>query len=450
MGRTARNYPKGRLKLRTPNEVQLDKRYPIYIEYNWQADSLRKTTEVSVFPKDWNENGYGRIGEIRATTDLDYKYYNAVLHKRLADTDAKIVQYYEKNGHVTGDVIRAFLDENFELLRPDSGKDFVEFAKGLIQTKFDKGKIAVSTRENGISAINKFSEFLLMTGKGTHGTDNELIYVGEINEELICDFRAWRLKAKRKPSAINKSLTPIFQACEQAAQLGYLSKEVNASIKDLYLKEEDDIDAEDKDLRYLKREELEMLVKKYDTITQPRRKEFLEMFLFSFHACGLRLVDVMTLRWKDIDFKKKEIKKIQVKTRNRNTIPLSEPVNRILDKWKDRNKVYVFDLLSEDFDLTDGEAIYKRRNSWNNTINTALKAIGEELGWNIKLTFHAARHTWAVLALAGGADVSAISRLLGHTSTGVTEKVYAEFLPETLSSVVDKLGFDFLPDIEKR
>ena len=50
MGRTARNYPKGRLKLRTPKEVQPGKRYPIYIEYNWQADSLRKTTEVSVFP----------------------------------------------------------------------------------------------------------------------------------------------------------------------------------------------------------------------------------------------------------------------------------------------------------------------------------------------------------------------------------------------------------------
>ena len=146
MGRTARNYPKGRLKLRTPKEVQSNKRYPIYIEYNWQADSLRKTTEVSVFPKDWNEKGYGGIGEIRATTDLDYKYYNAVLHKRLADIDAKIVQYYEKNGHVTGDVIRAFLDENYELLRPDSGKDFVEFAKDLIQAKYNKGRISVSTR----------------------------------------------------------------------------------------------------------------------------------------------------------------------------------------------------------------------------------------------------------------------------------------------------------------
>jgi len=450
MGRTSRNYPKGKLKLRTPKELQSGKRYPVYIEYNWQADSMRKTTEVSVFPKDWNAKGFGGIGEIRATTDLDYKYYNTMLHKRLADIDAKIVQYYEKNGHVTGDVIRAFLEDNYELLRPDSGKDFVEFAKGLVINKHEKGKIGVSTRENDLSAINQFSEFLLMNGKGTHGADNEQIYVGEINEDLICDFRAWRLKAKKRPSAINKGLTPIFQACEQAARLGYLSKEVNASIQGLYLKEEDILEAEDRTIRYLKKEELEILVSKYDTITQPRRKEFLEMFLFSFHACGLRLVDVMTLRWKDIDFKKKEIRKVQVKTRNRNTIPLSEPVIRILDKWKGRNKDYVFDLLSEGFDLTDSEAIYKRRNSWNNTINTALKAISKDLGWNINLTFHVARHTWAVLALANGAAISEISRLLGHTTTGVSEKVYASYLHETLSSVVDKLGFDFLPDIKKR
>lgn len=34
--------------------------------------------------------------------------------------------------------------------------------------------------------------------------------------------------------------------------------------------------------------------------------------------------------------------------------------------------------------------------------------------------------TWAVLALAHGAEISEISRLLGHASTGVTERVYAE------------------------
>lgn len=117
------------------------------------------------------------------------------------------------------------------------------------------------------------------------------------------------------------------------------------------------------------------------------------MWLFAFHACGMRMVDVMTLRWKDIDFKRKVISKVQVKTRNRNTIPLSEPLIHILDKWKGRNKVFVFDLLTEDFDINDNEAIYRRRNSWNNTINTSLRVLSHELQWKQDLTFHVARQS---------------------------------------------------------
>ena len=46
---------------------------------------------------------------------------------------------------------------------------------------------------------------------------------------------------------------------------------------------------------------------------------------------------------------------------------MSEPLIRILEKWKGRNKVFVFDLLPENFDINDHEAIYRRRNSWNIT-----------------------------------------------------------------------------------
>ena len=46
---------------------------------------------------------------------------------------------------------------------------------------------------------------------------------------------------------------------------------------------------------------------------------------------------------------------------------------------------------------------------------------------------HVARHTFAVLALNNGFSMAVVSRLLGHASTYITEKVYAKFLPETLS-----------------
>ena len=55
------------------------------------------------------------------------------------------------------------------------------------------------------------------------------------------------------------------------------------------------------------------------------------------------------------------------------------------------------------------------------------------------LTMHVARHTFAVMALNKGLSMSVVSRLLGHGSTDITEKVYARFLPETLSTELNKL-----------
>lgn len=57
--------------------------------------------------------------------------------------------------------------------------------------------------------------------------------------------------------------------------------------------------------------------------------------------------------------------------------------------------------------------------------------------------FHVARHSFAVFALNKGLSMSVVSRLLGHGSTDVTEKVYAKFLPETLSAEVARLKDDF-------
>ena len=60
------------------------------------------------------------------------------------------------------------------------------------------------------------------------------------------------------------------------------------------------------------------------------------------------------------------------------------------------------------------------------------------------LAFHAARHSFAVFALNKGLSMSVVSRLLGHSSTDITEKVYARFLPETLSAEVVKLSGELI------
>lgn len=61
---------------------------------------------------------------------------------------------------------------------------------------------------------------------------------------------------------------------------------------------------------------------------------------------------------------------------------------------------------------------------------------------HLSAPIHIARHTFAVFALNKGLSMSVVSRLLGHGSTDITEKVYARFLPETLSSEVARLAGD--------
>ena len=67
---------------------------------------------------------------------------------------------------------------------------------------------------------------------------------------------------------------------------------------------------------------------------------------------------------------------------------------------------------------------------------------------NIRLTFKVARHTFATLALSDGMSISVVSRLLGHSSTDTTESYYAEYLPHKLDEELNKLGYDFVPDLK--
>jgi len=71
------------------------------------------------------------------------------------------------------------------------------------------------------------------------------------------------------------------------------------------------------------------------------------MFLFAFHACGMRVSDVITLKWKHIDFKNKKIKKVLIKTHQRNEIPLTPGASQILLNWKKTHShsEYIFDFL---------------------------------------------------------------------------------------------------------
>lgn len=455
MGRHRRQYPQGRLRLKyTKSNYDKSKKYTLYYEYTWLAnDVIRKDTGLRVKVADWNEKGPSGKGELRSSYGSDYKRQNAMLHNALNKYDSLLQEYAGKHpNQMRADIIHSILYDE-PLTRRDEAKDFVSYVKNILDAKLTKKKIGKSRYENGCSNMRGFEEFLLAKQKGTYKAG--AIYLGDVSESLILEYICYRREVKKNSDAtINHALTPIIVALERAKDEGLIDATLYVKIKDCRIEEKPRLDTESYDGKSsLTKDELRQLVNFYEQDKEPRRKDYIEMFLFAFHAGGMRLVDVMTLTWRCVDFDKKELRKTLVKTakgRNpRHTVPLNEAALSILTKWKEmkRREKFVFDLVEDSFNIDDENALYQARTTVDKNINQSLNVIKHKIGLTKRLAFHVARHTFAVLALNDGMSLSVVSRLLGHSSTDTTEMIYAEYLPKTLAEELQKLEYDFIPNL---
>ena len=257
--------------------------YAIYIYYYWQGRQLRRSADLLVHKNDWNQSANNGVGELRASYGVDFQQRNAYLQRMLRSIDSQIMQYVEKNGDITCEVIEGFLDGSSDALRPDQGIDFIQFAKQRFIDRYKSGKIGVSSRENGISYMNQFAKFLKQEQRGSHGVNNELLYLGEITEQLVLDFRNWQLGNDRKVDTVNKVVQAIAGVCTYASQMRYVPIEVTLAIRDLHLSDKS-LDADEVRVKYLTEEQLKEFVGIRETLPHIRMKEFHDMFMFSFYV----------------------------------------------------------------------------------------------------------------------------------------------------------------------
>lgn len=136
-------------------------------------------------------------------------------------------------------------------------------------------------------------------------------------------------------------------------------------------------------------------------------------FLFSCFT-GLRYSDMKTVKWSEVhtaaDGKTQYIDHIQVKTRDRVTIPISNETR----KWMPER--------------TDGhDTIFHDLNITHTTVDVVLNEWMEDAGIHKHITYHCSRHTAATMLLTLGASIYVVSKILGHKSVRTTE-VYAKIV----------------------
>lgn len=110
MGRPKRLYPLGRYRLRVPKDAEADKAYPVVLEYTWNRQIIRKTTNVFAKIADWNQNGNQGRGELRVSYGSEYKRLNQLLLSRVERIDSLLAEYNERNpNQITAEVVAGFL-----------------------------------------------------------------------------------------------------------------------------------------------------------------------------------------------------------------------------------------------------------------------------------------------------------------------------------------------------
>ncbi|TMU54810.1 site-specific integrase [Flagellimonas algicola] len=216
----------------------------------------------------------------------------------------------------------------------------------------------------------------------------------------------FKTQQKIQQVTINKKIQRFRKVIKMAVAENYLDQDPFHSYKPKRVK---------KEIVFLTKEELKAL-EEYDFV-QPRLEYVRDLFIFSCYT-GLPYSETMSLRPQHIQTSFDRQLWIFVKrkkTSDKLSIPLLPQALRLIKKYRIENN-----------------SIFPRIS--NQKVNSYLKEIADIVGIEKRITHHTARKTFATTILLGNnVPMEIVSKVLGHSSIGITEKYYGKILNTVIS-----------------
>ncbi|HMS29266.1 MAG TPA: site-specific integrase [Saprospiraceae bacterium] len=276
--------------------------------------------------------------------------------------------------------------------------NFIEYFTNLVNKKETKGNYG-----NWYSTLLHLQAFC-----GKNVTFNE------IDLQFADKFKEYLNKAKRKdgkPLANNS----------KASYFAKFRASLNEAVKEKIIYGNPAVEAgnfkyQDNEREYLTLDEVKKLVQtpcRYDVLKRA--------FLFSC-LTGLRWSDCNKLLWQDVQDLKDSwrVHFKQQKTKGLQYLDINHQARELmLDRGKPDERVFIGLNYSDYF-------------------NVALQMWIMKAGITKYITFHCARHTFAVLQLTLGTEIYTLSKMLGHSELKTTQ-IYAKIVDEKIKEGMNKI-----------
>ena len=302
-------------------------------------------------------------------------------------------------------------------------KETLELAKKI---RFERGQELLESvegyrlkKDRDINFIEYFNTYIDNYTK----KDKRMLYIalGRFIDFLNATPEYNKYAKRIKPEQITKDMVEAFTEYLQTRSIGEGAKSIYARFKKViqYAIEHDvmtknpcagiSIKVDDQQLKkeVLSLEEIEKLIN-----TQPKGQNpnIRRAFILCLY-CGLRYCDVKDLTFANVDYSNKLLKFEQNKTKGHSAtsgviIPLNEGLIKLIGEPRqpDNRDELIFPLPSYEMCLK------------------SLKRWVKQAGINKHISWHCARHSFAVNILNNGANIKTVASLLGHSSLKHTEK----------------------------
>lgn len=148
-----------------------------------------------------------------------------------------------------------------------------------------------------------------------------------------------------------------------------------------------------------------------------------KVILSLLYACGLRVSELLNLKWSHIDRSRMVINVIQAKGKKDRQVMLPEVIISLLEKyWREyRPKEYV---LNGQFSLQYSET----------SVNQVMKQLAAKAGINKRVYTHLMRHCSFTHMVEAGVDINLIQKLAGHANVKTTA-IYTHISHNLISKI---------------